>query len=184
MTRIVVASTNPVKIAAVRAGFTRMFPDAADTFQFAGISVPSGVSDQPMSDAETLRGAFNRATNARQEQPDAAFTVGVEGGVELVNDELLVFAWIVVLGRDGSGKSRTATFNLPDEVSRLVRQGLELGDADDQVFNRANSKQQTGSVGLLTGDIIDRARYYEQAVMLALIPFKNPTLTFRDVRLQ
>ena len=59
-----------------------------------------------------------------------------------------------------------------------MRQGIELGHADDQVFGRSNSKQQNGSVGLLTGDVVDRTAYYVQAVILALIPFKNPTLTF------
>jgi len=31
---------------------------------------------------------------------------------------------------------------------------------------------------MLTGDVIDRKGYYIQAVILALIPFKNPGLTF------
>jgi len=33
-------------------------------------------------------------------------------------------------------------------------------------------------VGILTDDAVDRAGYYTQAVVLALIPFKNPKLTF------
>jgi non-canonical (house-cleaning) NTP pyrophosphatase len=57
-----------------------------------------------------------------------------------------------------------------------VRQGMELGDADDAVFGRSNSKQANGAVGILTGNVIDRAELYEQAVVLALIPFKNPEL--------
>ena len=40
-----------------------------------------------------------------------------------------------------AGKSRTATFFLPEEVAELVRQGQELGSADDIVFNVSNSKQ-------------------------------------------
>ena len=75
-------------------------------------------------------------------------------------------------------KSRTATFILPNEVAQLVRQGVELGHADDIVFNRDNSKQANGSVGILTANALTRTTYYEQAVMLALIPFKNTNLTF------
>ncbi len=44
------------------------------------------------------------------------------------------------------------------------------------VFGRTNSKQGNGAVGLLTGDVIDRAAYYVHAVILALIPFRNPEL--------
>ena len=103
---------------------------------------------------------------------------GSKVGSKIARGELEAFAWVVVTDRQRIGKSRTATFYLPEETARLVRQGIELGHADDQVFGRANSKQQNGSVGLLTGDVIDRTAYYEQAVILALIPFKNPRLTF------
>jgi non-canonical (house-cleaning) NTP pyrophosphatase len=75
-----------------------------------------------------------------------------------------------------SGSGRTASFLLPEAVASLVRQGKELGEADDLVFERSNSKQENGAVGILTGDVIDRAALYEPAVVLALIPFKNPDL--------
>lgn len=176
MKTIVVASTNPVKIQAVRSGFQKMFPD--ETFQVEGVSAPSEVSDQPMSDAETLQGALNRARGARALAPAADYWVGIEGGCHETNGELQAFAWIVILSRDRAGKSRTGTFTLPAEVARLVRQGVELGEADDRVFKRSNSKQGNGAVGILTRDVIDRTGYYEHAVILALVPFKNPDLSF------
>ncbi len=177
MPLLVVASTNPVKIQAALAGFQRVFPNIP--FDVAGVSVSSGVSDQPMGDAETLRGARNRAEAARQLRPDADYWAGIEGGCGEMDGVLQTFAWVVVLGADRVGRSRTGTFVLPEEVAVLVRQGIELGHADDQVFGRANSKQQNGSVGLLTNDVISRADYYEPAVVLALVPFINPTLTFK-----
>jgi inosine/xanthosine triphosphatase len=176
MKRIVVASQNPVKLRATYAGFTRMFPD--ERFSVEGISVPSDVADQPMTDADTLQGALNRAKNAASAVPHADYWVGIEGGVGLDGDEMQVFAWIVVLAHGLTGKAKTGTFYLPQEVVRLVRQGRELGDADDLVFGRSNSKQQNGSIGILTGDVIDRADYYEPAVIMALVPFKNPHLSW------
>jgi non-canonical (house-cleaning) NTP pyrophosphatase len=53
---------------------------------------------------------------------------------------------------------------------------MELGDADDLFYQRKNSKQLNGSVGLLTNDLFTRTSLYVEAVMLALIPFKNPGL--------
>jgi non-canonical (house-cleaning) NTP pyrophosphatase len=76
------------------------------------------------------------------------------------------------------GKARTATYYLPRETAMLVKGGMELGHADEVVFGGQNSKQKNGSVGLLTGDVIDRRAYYEEAVVLALIPFRNGGLTF------
>ncbi len=178
MIKIVVASTNPVKIEAVRRGFAAMFPGAG--LAVSGVAVPSGVSDQPMSDAETFQGALNRARHARQHTPDAHYWAGVEGGLDEQHGDLLAFAWVVILAATGTGSSRTATFVLPQEITTLIRQGVELGAADDIVFGRSNSKQANGAVGILTADAIDRTRYYEHAVILALVPFKNTALTFGE----
>jgi inosine/xanthosine triphosphatase len=176
MKTVVVASTNPVKIEAARAGFSAMFPDEA--FTVRGVSVQSGVSDQPMTDAETYQGARNRAASVRAAAPDADYWVGIEGGIDQHERYMYAFAWIVVLADEAQGESRTATFTLPGEIADLVRQGVELGEADDRVFGRSNSKQANGAVGILTGDVIDRMHYYEHAVALALVPFKNTHLRF------
>jgi inosine/xanthosine triphosphatase len=174
MSTIVVASTNPVKIQAVLAGFQRMFPGQA--FVARGLLAESGVSHQPMTDAETRQGALNRAAAVRAAVPEADFWLGIEGGCEPLHGRLACFAWTVVLGRGQCGESRTGMFFLPEAVAALVHQGVELGEADDRVFGRVNSKQGNGAVGLLTGDVIDRLAYYEHAVVLALIPFKNAGL--------
>lgn len=87
---------------------------------------------------------------------------------------MAAFAWIVITSRGRVGQARTATFFLPDAVAELVRQGQELGQADDIVFDRTNSKRQEGAVGLLTGNVIDRTQLYAHAVVLALIPFRHP----------
>jgi inosine/xanthosine triphosphatase len=174
MKTVVVASRNPVKIQAALGGFQEMFPE--DIFQVLPVNVPSNVSDQPMTSAETLLGARHRAENALAAFPQGHFWVGIEGGVEELDGGLTGFAWIVIRSATLLGKGRTATFFLPSQVANLVRQGKELGEADDIVFNRSNSKQENGAVGILTGDVIDRVKLYEMAVILALIPFKNPLL--------
>ncbi|MEA4907097.1 MAG: inosine/xanthosine triphosphatase [Anaerolineaceae bacterium] len=174
MKTIVIASHNPVKIQSVREGFLRMFP--GQSFDFVGVDVPSQVSDQPTGSAETLLGAQNRAQNAAVARPEADYWVGIEGGIEDEGESMRVFAWIVVRSAHLIGKSCTGSFYLPSQVAELVRTGKELGDADDIVFQRSNSKQKNGAIGILTGDALDRAQYYEQAVIMALIPFKNPEL--------
>jgi inosine/xanthosine triphosphatase len=171
MKQIIVASLNPVKVDAVLSGFKRLF--VGEDFQVAPLSVDSGVEDQPLSDQAARQGAENRAQAARQAVPVSDYWVGVEGGCDTIDEEMIAFAWVVVLSKTGVGSSRTAHFRLPVEVQRLVEAGMELGDADDQVFGKRNSKQKSGAVGLLTGDVITRKTLYEQAVILALIPFKR-----------
>lgn len=177
MPKIIVASQNPVKINSAQTAFEKVFPDV--TFDVSGVSVPSGVSDQPMTNTETLQGALNRATNAKNQATDADYWVGIEGGIEDTDIGMQCFAWVVILSTDERvGRGQTAIFYLPLEVAKLVREGVELGHADDQVFGRENSKQTNGAIGLLTDNAIDRTSYYVQAVIMALVPFKNPSLTW------
>ena len=172
--RIVVASENPVKRRAVEQAFAALFPEARS--DVVSVSVDSGVADQPVGDAETRRGAENRARNARRQLPEAEYWFGIEGGVADRPSGLTAFAWVVALGADATGRGRTAEFVLPERIATLVRGGMELGEADDKVFGRSDSKRKDGAIGLLTGGVLDRAGLYEQAVIMAMLPFRNPDL--------
>lgn len=167
--KVFVASKNPVKREAVRLGFLAYFPEV----DLHGISVESGVSDQPFSDEETYLGATNRAEGARLLQPGADYWVGIEGGIEERGDGICAFAWIVIIDKYKTGKSRTTSFQLPAKVVELLHQGYELGVANDILFKKENSKQKSGAVGILTHDAVSRTELYKQAVQLALIPFLN-----------
>lgn len=170
--KIIVASKNPVKIKATQLGFESYF----NSVKVKGVNMESGVSDQPMSNKETLAGARNRATNARIKISDANYWIGIEGGIEPNEKGHTAFAWIVIVSADKQGESRTASFMLPPKVSALIQQGYELGVANDILFEKENSKQKSGAVGILTNDKINRTDLYKQAVQLALIPFLNSEL--------
>ncbi|MDX1625361.1 MAG: inosine/xanthosine triphosphatase [Wenzhouxiangellaceae bacterium] len=174
MKRLVVASANPVKCRAVERGFERLFQGEACTVR--GHAVGSGVSEQPFGNAETLAGALERAERVRRAAPAADLWFGIEGGVEETEAGLFAFAWVVALSRDAVGRGRTAAFQLPPRVVELVRGGMELGDADDRVFGRRESKRHNGAIGLLSGDVVDRAGLYSEGVIMALLPFRNPGL--------
>ena len=175
--RIIVGSQNPAKLAAVSNAFASFFPEVS--FELQPITVPSGVSPQPLSDAETLLGATNRARAARELEGEADFWLGIEGGLQPVPGEpdiYISYCWVVVLGRQQSGRARSASYELPKAICELIRQGMELGDADDLIFGVSGSKRDSGGVGLLTDGRVTRSQFYAEAVKLALIPFINPEL--------
>ena len=175
MKKIVVASANPVKINAALQGFSEMFPE--EEFSVEGFGVPSGVSDQPMGDEETYQGAWNRVQAVKEQYPQADYWIGLEGGNIRRDDDMEVMAWIIVRSKEGGfGKARTAGFYLPPKVVALINEGHELGHADDIIFGVSNSKQTSGSSGLLTNGVMDRLRFYVPAGVLALIPFLKPDL--------
>lgn len=175
MKTITIASTNPVKAKAVREGFSRMFP--SEEFSVRPFHTTLSLPAQPATDEETLSCAEKRVCNARELTPENDYWVGIEGGIDDGALGMGAFAWVVILDRAGHfGRGRTGEFFLPENVAALVRQGVELGEADDRVFGRNNSKQGNGAIGLLTDDVIDRAELYIPAVIFALVPFKNPGL--------
>ncbi len=94
----------------------------------------------------------------------------------LTSPSLSCFAYMAVLHcASGTwGHAATGSFPLPPPVVALVAAGHELGEADDMVFHRSNSKQSNGAVRLLTHGLIDRTTYYVHAMLLALTAFAHP----------
>ncbi|ELA8131199.1 inosine/xanthosine triphosphatase [Vibrio parahaemolyticus] len=166
--KVVIASLNPAKINAVKSAFQSAFPQQA--FEFVGISVPSEVADQPMTNEETHRGAVNRVKNAKVEMPTADFYVGLEAGIE----GNVTFAWMAIESDTHRGESRSASLMLPPEVLAQLADANELGDVMDKVFGTENIKQKGGAISLLTQNQLTRSSVYHQALILALIPFTNP----------
>ena len=207
--RVAVGSTNPCKIEAVRQAFTDMFHKHHDAeIIISSYDAKSGVSDQPFGDTETKEGAYNRAIaalslaekNVPSSDRSMDFAVGLEGGLEKsihpqTNEmELHCMAWMAVMGEQDSictnakssstdmytSYAKTATFLLPPKITELVlEQNMELGHADDQVFDRVNSKHGSGTVGVLTMGEIDRKDYYVHALKMCLIPWMKSELYFK-----
>ena len=167
MLQVAVASANPAKIKAVQDAFVLAFPD--HVFAFTGYPVPSGVADQPMSSTETLQGAQNRLA-ALQQHITADYYVAIEAGFE----DGFTFAWMLVQHQGKTGRARSASLQLPAAVVDGILQGAELSDVMDQLFGTQNIKHAGGAIGLLTAHRLTRSSVYQQALLLALIPFLSP----------
>ena len=104
------------------------------------------------------------------------FYVGLEAGIE----GNFTYAWMIIEDNCHNdsikrGESRSACLMLPPVVLEKVRQGKELGHVMDEVFATDNIKQKGGAIGLLTHNQLTRSSVYHQALVLALIPFINPS---------
>jgi inosine/xanthosine triphosphatase len=157
-----------VKVGAARAVISQCWPDA----EVEGVSVPSGVSDQPFGDEETIRGALARARAACAEL-GADIGIGIEGGVvERADGSMYTCAWAAIVDASGKqGVGGSLAMPLPREVAEMIRGGLELGHAMDRLVAEHNTKQGKGAVGILTAGLVDRQRAYEVLVSYALAPF-------------
>lgn len=151
-----------------------MFPGVEFVVKSAKVS--SGVSSQPSSSEETYEGALNRVHKVTKLFKDADFWVAIEGGIDEKKEEMEVFAWIVIASKDIVGKSKTGTFFLPNELANLIRQGKELSEANSVFFDKPNSTEEDGTIGILTENVIDKTHFYEHAIILALLPFKRKNM--------
>lgn len=175
MKKVIIGSENPVKIEVARQAFVQVFPN--EEFEFFGYRAISQVSDQPKSDEETLRGAYNRIEDGKEKFPDADFWVSQESGI--IDDVVHMFetSYIVIASKDGVvGRAKAASFEIPKPIADNIRRGMELGPASDELFKVSNSKQQGSIIGLLTDNLVDRTSTYLQSAIFALLRHKHPDL--------
>lgn len=172
--KVAVGSLNPVKINAVKLAFEKIFPN--ESWVVEGVGVTSGVSDQPMSDQETIRGARARAKRARKILK-ADFGVGLEGGLHKLGKEWFDTGWMVIVDKKGTeGIGSTIRMKTPHKMITLIHTGMELGQVNDLLFKKKNSKQAEGHFGLMTNNAITRTSAYVDGLVSALTPFLHPQL--------
>lgn len=173
--KVAIGTKNPAKINAVERGFLTMWPDTQ--FEFVGVPVESGVSDQPMSDEEGIKGATTRATSALQEQSDADFGVGLEGSIRKTNDTWFATAWIVVVDKSGKkGVGAAPTVMIPQKLAGQMLAGEEMKVVIDRHFKIKDSGKKEGFFGIMTNNKITRSDGYKYAVINALAPFIHEDL--------
>lgn len=170
--KVAVGSLNPTKINAVKIAFEKAFP--LETCEVIGVSVPSGVSDQPMSDKETLRGGKNRAKRALRKL-SADYGVGIEGGLQKIGKDWYTSGWAIVVDKEGNiGSGSSIRMSIPPKLLELILNGTELGHANDIIFKQTNSKHASGHFGIMTNDNITRTNAYRDGVLSALGRFLHP----------
>ncbi|BCV39654.1 MULTISPECIES: inosine/xanthosine triphosphatase [Shewanella] len=171
--QIVVGSTNPVKLKAAENAVRALHPDAEIHCQ--AMKAPSGVAEQPMTDADTRQGAINRVEWCKA-NADADYYLAMEGGVDNFPQGPATFAYVVIATKKRLCVGRSAHLPLPPKVYAALKAGEELGDVMDSLFNTVNVKQAGGAIGLLTQGHATRESIYHSALLLASAPLRYPEL--------
>ncbi|WP_431027559.1 DUF84 family protein [Lysinibacillus sp. LZ02] len=161
---IAIGTKNKAKTAAVETIAAQYF----DNSVFEYVSVPSGVSEQPFSDAETRQGAINRALNTRK-ATNADLSFGLEGGVYEMDGMMYCCNWGAVALKDGTVISSSgASFVLPQEIAVKLRAGEELGPVMDTFTKTKDTRHHVGAIGIFTDGLIDRQVMFEHIVTLLI----------------
>jgi inosine/xanthosine triphosphatase len=187
MEKIIVAvgSTRRPKLDAVSAAFSsfaaQLAPDS--TWELAGVEVPSGVRHTPLSRADLMTGARNRAQALQRVAHQRAvrwnFFVGLEGGLDVFQQDgarhVFLESWAYVQDDSGFGAfGRSGSVPLPEALARqVVDEGIELGVAIDAFAGGQGIRDGQGAWGVLTGNRITRQEAFRVALIAAFAPFFN-----------
>ncbi|MGG1663410.1 DUF84 family protein [Brevibacillus sp. NRS-1366] len=142
------------------------------------LSVPSGISDQPMSEDETITGAINRAKTVLEALPEAQIGLGLEGG--LMYDEHFTRQWYLIsVCAAWNGQQlffgKGLSFPIPNlAVQRIQQEKIELSTIIDEWSQTTHSNHRGGAYALLTDDRVRRADVFRDAVIAAITPFVSP----------
>ena len=129
-------------------------------------NVDSGVSDQPMSEDETIRGAINRSKSAMTFCKDCDFSVGLEGGLHNTDGNLYLICAAAVFSKKGElsvGVSEKTA--LPPEVSKQVLAGGSFGVIIRQYLSEiSDNKPALNGEKKKCEELISRRKYFTQAI--------------------
>lgn len=170
--KVAVGSKNPVKVNATKQAFEKVFGKC----EVIGVEVSSGVSDMPIGLREITKGAKIRAKNALKKLK-ADFGVGLEGGFENTYLGTFMAGVVAVIRKDGTwGLAKRGGILMPEKIVKEVEKGIELGTVMDKLLDRKNVKQQEGTTGYLTKNVLDRTKEFEDATVMALARFIRPEM--------
>ena len=160
---IAVGSANRVKVEAVRDVMESIY----GSVRIYAEDVRSGVPEQPFGD-ETHQGAVNRAKAAIG---DRDLSVGIEAGVFEMYGELIDIQHCAILDKEGRITIGMGSgFAYPPAISKLVREGMTVGQAVDRIYEGESIGHSEGAIGYLSGGRLDRKDLTKQSVLAAMIP--------------
>ncbi|MER2170753.1 inosine/xanthosine triphosphatase [Paenisporosarcina quisquiliarum] len=166
--KILIGTNNRAKTKAVKAISSIYYPNAI----FENIEVPSLVSDQPMSQEETRQGAINRAKHLMVGS-DALFGIGLEGGVQEIDDQLYICNWGALVTQNGDVFTATgAGIPLPKEIAEQLLAGAELGPVMDVFTNKNEIRHDEGAVGVFSNGLVNRSAMFEHIMLLLIGQFE------------
>jgi len=183
-----VGSTRRPKLDAVRDAFDvlgpRWFPGVR--FEIVGREVPSGVRETPLDREDSMAGARNRAEAlmrvAREEQLAWRYFVGLEGGLEVVEENgrrnVFLASWAYVT--DGSSRGafgQSGAISLPEPLAaEVLDKGVSLSVAIDAFAAKSGVRDAEGAWGVLSAGLITRRDSFRIGVINAFAPFFNAAM--------
>ncbi len=175
---IIIASTRAPKINGVKRAIERLMPlfiPEQLPVHYDSVEAVSGVSEMPLTQDETIRGAKNRAANAfRRSADEQVISIGVEGGLFAADGVTYLQSWSCAFNGVAFHFGSSGAIALPKPLSdAVIEQKMELSAAIDRFSSQTDVRSRQGTYGILTDDLVTREDSFELATLFALMPFFN-----------
>lgn len=173
--RVIISTENKAKIQAIEEVFYQVWSNLEITSE----KFSSDVSEQPLSEAEGIKGAINRAQNAKLKYPDADYCVGMEGYVDSNDYGMFLAGAVAIINKTGAiGVGISAKMQLPNLIKEKIKTGEELGTIIKNLMNDTDGsiRHYDGTNGILSKGLYNRVDEFKDATKCALARFQSTEL--------
>lgn len=188
---IVVGTSNPGKIDAVKSVFLSFFPH--EMIEVQGITVKTDVPAQPIGIEQVIQGAISRAKNSQifvynnrvkfLQLP--SFYIGIEAGLVSVPHTItgyLDYQFCAILNNAGWQSIGSGSgWEYPPEVIHQIKENpqLEIGTIMANLSGDSQIKYRNGAIGYFSQNHLKRPQITQECIQMALIPHLNPKMYFK-----
>ena len=167
---VAVGSSNAVKIKAVRNTLRCLSIKAS----VKSVKVSSDVPPQPIGQNSIIKGAVSRAKRALR-SGNFDLGIGIEAGlmkVAHVQSRFLDVEWCAIVDKRGAVTlGHSSGFEYPRMVIEVVmKEKKEIAEVMERFTGIKNIGRRMGAIGYLSRGKLNRVKFTEQAVFMAMLP--------------
>ncbi len=134
-------------------------------------NVSSDISEQPLSEEETIQGAKNRAKNSFLIDQTVDMSFGMEGGLSKIDGIYYLVCVTAIYTKDGSYYlGISSKLPLPKDVSEKIDKGEEFGVL---VREYQQTLSKDSDLYFLVEKLIDRKDLFKESIQNALLIYKS-----------
>jgi len=136
-----------------------------------GVEVNSGITDQPLDEKTTVEGATNRAREAMKKIPQCDFSIGLEGGLSLIDNRYFLVCVAVILDKENKKYIGVSSkLCLPRSVSDKIKKGGQFGVVIRD-FEKENNEDK--DILLIIKKLIKRNVAFKEAIVNSYQIYRN-----------
>lgn len=167
--KIVLGSTSSTKIQILREVLNDFVKEEIEVL---GVEVNSEITDQPLDEVTTIQGSMNRSANALKNNTDASFSIGMEGGLDLVSKRgYFLICAATITDKDGHvAIGVSSKLQLPREVSDAIMGGDQFGEVIRQY---TEDHKGDLNIKLVLDELISRKVSFTEAIRNAYLAYLN-----------